>query len=55
MIKNIETLTAKEYLRQQLKEGKVPTCPIRAGEKIEFSPNEITMKKAYEQTYDERN
>ena len=43
MIKNIETLTAKEYFRQQLKKGNVPTCPIRAGERFEFSPNEITM------------
>lgn len=50
MIKNIETLTAKEYLRQQLKEGNVPTCPIRAGERIRFEPNEITIKKAQEQT-----
>ncbi len=49
MSENIDKLTAKEYLRQQLKEGKVPTCPIRAGERIEFSPNEITIKKAYEQ------
>jgi hypothetical protein len=48
MIKNIETLTAKEYFRQQLKEGKVPTCPIHTGERIMFGPNEITVKKAYE-------
>lgn len=50
MIKNIEKITAKEYLRQQLKEGKVPTCPIRAGEGIELGSDEITIKKAYEQT-----
>ncbi len=48
MIKNIEKITAKEYLRQQLKEGKVPTCPIRAGEKVQFSPNEITLRRAEE-------
>lgn len=50
MIKNIDKLTAEEYFRQQIKEGNVPTCPIRAGERIKFEPNEITIKKAHEQT-----
>lgn len=47
MIKGIETLTANEYLKQQMKEGKVPTCPIHAGERINCSPNTLTVKKAY--------
>lgn len=48
MIKNIDKLTAKEYLRQQIKDGNVPTCPIRAGERIRFEPNEFTIKKTTE-------
>ena len=32
MIKNIETMTAGEFLRNQVKKGMTPTCPIRSGE-----------------------
>jgi len=47
VIENIETLTSKEYLRQQIKEGKVPAGIIHAGERIDFSPNSLTVKKSY--------
>lgn len=45
MIKNIKTLTADEFLHQQIEKGFVPSCPIRSGERVDFSPNELTMKK----------
>lgn len=52
MIKNIENLTAEEYLKQQLEKGKIPICPIRAGEDIDFSPNKITINKVYKKGID---
>ena len=45
MIKSIETMTAEEFLREQIKKGMIPTCPIRAGERIDFAPNEITCER----------
>ena len=38
-------MTAKEFLRAQIKKGLIPTCPIRAGERIDFDPNAITREK----------
>ena len=44
MIKNIETMTANEYLKMVVANGAVLTDTVRAGERIEFSPNAITVK-----------
>lgn len=44
MIKNIETMTADEFLRQRIKRGGIPTDFIHAGERISFSPNSITLE-----------
>ena len=38
-------MTAEEFLREQIKKGMIPTCPIRAGERIDFAPNEITCER----------
>ena len=41
-------MTAEEFLREQIKKGMIPTCPIRAGERIDFAPNEITCERIRE-------
>ena len=46
-MKNIEKMTAEEFLREQIKKGMIPTCPIRAGERINFEPNEITCERIF--------
>ena len=48
MIKDIETLTANEFLKRQVAKGLIPTCPIRPKDGPNFSPNEITISKAYD-------
>lgn len=44
MIKNIEKMTADEFLRQQIKKGMIPTELIHQGERVDFSPNSITLE-----------
>ena len=49
MIKNIETMTAQEFLKIQIEKGLVPdNYPIFVGDKINFSPNSIELKKSIE-------
>ena len=50
MIKNIETMTAKEFLRNQVKKGMTPTCPIRAGVKINVTKSNPTTSKNKKET-----
>ena len=45
MIKNIETLTAKEYLINLINLGYTMNQQLHPGEKINFSPNQITLIK----------
>lgn len=46
MIKNIGTMTEGEFLREQIKKGMVPTCPIKAGVKINIpAPSTSTNER----------